>query len=274
MANPVVSHRKRRSPERWSDLPGELLYTIFANLANPLDVYRCGIVCVSWKSVIKTILPHFLLHNSNIYNRFGNDNKFMFFNILTKKIHKMPVSKILGRFSTSNFGRLLTVAFLKIRDTYRIRLLNPFSGQEIKLPSLTDREYSTVKLRAITSTSPSDPNCLVLAFAVNLFFCRPGDEDWIKIHGFWNACSDIIFYMGHFYVVNFDNDLFCIHCNGPVTSEKLSLQPNEFQRILIKSRHCSYLVELDGNLLLVVRYVSSEVLGYPRTFRFQVYGLN
>ncbi|KAK3187982.1 hypothetical protein Dsin_027543 [Dipteronia sinensis] len=237
----MLSQRKKRAPARWSDLPGELLYTIFAKLTNPLDVYRCGIVCVSWKSVVTIILPHYLLHNTNIYDRYArSDTIFMFLNILTKKIHKMPVSKVklMGRFiSTSYFGWLLSVVLSPFKDgfytIYRVRMLNPFSGQEIKLPSMRALD-SPMNLRSITSTSPSDPNCLVLAFSANLFFCRPGDEDWSRIEGFLNACSDIIFYKGHFYVVNFDNDLFCIHCNDVPTSEKLPLQPIEFQRILIR----------------------------------------
>ncbi|KAK3187988.1 hypothetical protein Dsin_027549 [Dipteronia sinensis] len=272
----MLSQRKKRSPARWSDLTGELLYTVFAKLTNPLDVYRCGIVCVSWKTVVTTILPHFLLHSSNIYDIYaGNDNIFMFFNILTKKIHKMPVTKVKipGRIiSTSYFGWLLYVFLSSFKDgfytIYRVRMLNPFSGQEIKLPSLRALD-SPLKLRSITSTSPSDPNCLVLAFAANLIFCRPGDEDWTRIEGFLNACSDIIFYKGHFYVVNFDNDLFCIHCNDVPTSEKLPLQPIEFQRILIESRHRSYLVEifywsLDTSVL---KYLGSRELS---DFRFTI----
>ncbi|KAK2644059.1 hypothetical protein Ddye_019254 [Dipteronia dyeriana] len=199
----MVSQRKKRAPAKWSDLPREILYTIFANLTNPLDVYRCGIVCVSWKSVVTTILPHFLLHNSNMYDRYaGTDNVLMFFNILTKKIHKMHVSKVRlnGRFITTSYSGWLLSAFVSpFKDgfhyIYRVRMLNPFSGQDIKLPSLRGSD-SPMKLRSITSTSPSDPNCLVLAFAANLFFCRPGDEAWTRIEGFLNACPDIISYKG------------------------------------------------------------------------------
>ncbi|TXG67546.1 hypothetical protein EZV62_008821 [Acer yangbiense] len=46
---------------QWSDLPVEILPIIFLKLNDPCDVYRCGLVCVSWKSIVTTILPPFLL---------------------------------------------------------------------------------------------------------------------------------------------------------------------------------------------------------------------
>ncbi|KAK3199739.1 hypothetical protein Dsin_023154 [Dipteronia sinensis] len=46
---------------QWSDLLVEILPIIFQKLKDPCDVYRCGLVCVLWKSIVTTILPQFLL---------------------------------------------------------------------------------------------------------------------------------------------------------------------------------------------------------------------
>ncbi|TXG67547.1 hypothetical protein EZV62_008822 [Acer yangbiense] len=84
------------------------------------------------------------------------------------------------------------------------------------------------------------------------FYCsqKPGDSSWTSIKGFQGICNDTIFHKGEFYAVNHRGDLFRIN-RGNFTAEKLALWPIEFSWLW----YCNYLVELDGNLLLVARWL-------------------
>ncbi|KAJ4725122.1 F-box protein [Melia azedarach] len=108
--------------------------------------------------------------------------------------------------------------------------------------------------RVITSTSPLNPNCMVLAThldALELFFCRPGDNKWTRICGDLQRrlgpyyCNDTIFYEDEFYVVDRIAELFRIDF-GLSSAVKLTLE-RTYTTLF------NYLVELNGDLLLVTR---------------------
>ncbi|KAL5733440.1 hypothetical protein ACOSQ2_033132 [Xanthoceras sorbifolium] len=266
---------------QWSDLPGEMLLIIFRKLRDPSDIYRCGLVCVSWKSVVRTVLPHcLLLSNVGVFKdetgrlHYGDLSKqsCVLFDTQTNETHEISLPEVEGRwFSSSSFGWLLTIGF---KTPHQIRLLNPFTSDLIELPSARAFEEPN-DLRVITSTSPLDPKCLVLAAHSHhgrLAFCRPGDESWTRVEYFDSCCSDAIFYKDKFYAVDFGGHLFRISCNIIPIAAKLPLRPIQSPKVQLFQT--IYLVELDGNLLLVARYRHQRTDRSDMTCVFDVYELN
>ncbi|KAK3199741.1 hypothetical protein Dsin_023156 [Dipteronia sinensis] len=257
---------------QWSDLPVEILPMIFQKLKDPRDVYRCGLVCVLWKSIAKTILPPFLLL-SNVGTFKDETGTFHFkaplnkqscslFNTQTNESHEIFLPEVEKCwFSSSSFGWLLTICF---EPPHEVHLLNPFNRDRIQLPSASEFRWPC-DLRVVTSTTPLNPTCLVLVithFKGALAFCRPGDKSWTCFEDFERCDNDVAFYKGEFYSVNTLGHLFHLHCNIPVAQKVLPPLSIEFM-------HHNYLVELDGNILLVVRY-TKELF----TSGFEVYELD
>ncbi|KAK0599984.1 hypothetical protein LWI29_010444 [Acer saccharum] len=264
---------------QWSDLIVEILPIIFQKLKDPCDVYRCGLVCVLWKSIVTTILPPFLLL-SNVGTFKDETGSFHFeaplnkqscslFNTQTNETHEIFLPEVEKCwFSHSSFGWLLTISF---EPPHEVHLLNPFTRDRIQLPSAKQfsRPYD---LRVITSTTPLNPTCLVLVighFKGVLAFCRPGDKSWTLFEDFRRCLEDVMFYKGECYAVNYFGHLFHLHCNTPATQKVLRLWPIDFFQI---GKH-NYLVELDGKLLLVVRY-GHEYWGSNFTSVIEIYELD
>ncbi|TXG67539.1 hypothetical protein EZV62_008814 [Acer yangbiense] len=245
---------------QWPDLPVDILSIIFQKLKDPCDVYRCGLACVSWKSIVNTILPPFLLLSNvgTFKNKMGyfhfetylNIQSCRLFNTQTNETHEIFLPEVEKCwFSSSSFRWLLTISF---GPPHEMHLLNHFTRDRIQLPS-AEQCSKPCELRVITSTTPLNPTCLVLAirhFKGALAFCRPGDKSWTCFVDFVRWDNDVAFYKGESYSVNTFGHLFHLHCNIPVAQKVLPLLSIEF----LQHEHHNYLVELDGNLLLVVRY--------------------
>ncbi|KAI9186598.1 hypothetical protein LWI28_018925 [Acer negundo] len=266
---------------QWSDLPVEILSIIFQKLKDPCDVYRCGLVCVSWKSVVTTILPPFLLL-SNVGGFSDDMTSFHFeaslnkqscslFNTQTNETHEIFLPEVEKCwFSGSSFGWLITIC---LEPPHEVHLLNPLTRDRIQLPAARQLRLRS-DLRVITSASPLNPTCLVLAIdhlKGALAFCRPGDKSWTLFEDFSHRLDDVIHYKGEFYAVNSLGHLFHLHCNTPAAQKVLHLCPVEF--LQDEPLHRNYLVELDGELLLVVRYMHMPFSSYF-TYAFEVYELN
>ncbi|KAK0595115.1 hypothetical protein LWI29_003735 [Acer saccharum] len=238
---------------QWSALPVEILPIIFQKLNDPGDVYRCGLVCVLWKSIVTTILPPFLLlSNVGTYKQ-----SCRLFNTQTNQTHEIFLPELENCwFSSSSFGWLLTIGF---QQPHEVHLLNHFTRDRIQLPSAKQLS-EPYDLRVITSTSPLNPTCLVLAmrhFNNALAFCRPGDKSWTCFEDFGRFDNDVAFYKGEFYAVNALGHLVHLDCNIPVVQK--ALIPCSAKSLQRGTGQHSYLVELDGNLLLVVRYTNEEL---------------
>ncbi|TXG49420.1 hypothetical protein EZV62_025295 [Acer yangbiense] len=283
-------------PGPWSNLPRELLLIIFRKLEDPSDIYNCATVCGSWNSAMTSISPKFLLLSIVGLGK-GKDidasphrNSCTLFNPDTNTTHQIALPNLKGKwFSSSSFGWLLTI---RAKSPHQLSLLNPFTGHQISLPPAKDfykhihpykREsaclnkwiYRPQETRVITSTSPLNPNCLILAAhsvahggGNKLSFCRPGDKSWTNLD-FNEDCCDTIYYHGEFYAVDYDAYFYRIHCRDIPGTEKLPLHRIE----LLRKYHTNYLVELDGLLLLVVRYLYLGY-GFPEPSQFDVYKLD
>lgn len=81
-------------------------------------------------------------------------------------------------------------------------LQDPVAATKIKLPPLTS-DFKDAFVCSLSS-SPTDPSCRVLVASLKkhrLFFCRPGDEQWIQ-HEYDlgdNPLTDILALEGKFY---------------------------------------------------------------------------
>ncbi|KAK0597703.1 hypothetical protein LWI29_027824 [Acer saccharum] len=276
-------------PGPCSNLPRELLLIIFRKLEDPSDIYNCAMVCGSWNSAMRSISPKFLLLSIVGKGDASPDrNSCTLFNPDTNTTHQIALPNLKGKwFSSSSFGWLLTI---RVESPHQLSLLNPFTGHQISLPPAKDffkdihhynpmepdayfSLYRPQQTRVITSASPLNPNCLILAdhsfahtFGNRLSFCRPGDKSWTDLD-FNEDCCDTIYYHGEFYAVDYYAYIYRIHCRDIPAAEKLPLQPIE----ILLDYHTNYLVELDGHLLLVVRYLYN---GFPEPSQFDVYKLD
>ena len=227
---------------RWTDLPRDLLFIIFKKLEDPSDIYRCGTVSVSWKSVAKAILPHFILLPS-----YDTGRDCLLFNTQTKGIHTITLPELdhVQFHISSSFGWLLTVD-----KHYKVCLLNPFTREQIKLPLARNFFDRPGYFRVITSTSPLDPKCIVIvtyySYNVhNVAYCRPEDWNWtVREISNWSG-SDFISYKGEFYSVDFYGKLFRICLRRGVLESSLP-------RLELRNTDVTYLVEVEGNLLLLL----------------------
>ncbi|KAI9156069.1 hypothetical protein LWI28_000063 [Acer negundo] len=217
-------------------------------------------------------------------------NSCTLFNPDTDTTHQIALPNLKGKwFSSSSFGWLLTI---RVKSPHQLSLLNPFTGHQISLPPAKDfykhihhykrmepdDYYSVYKwiyrpqeTRVITSTSPLNANCLILAAHTGgnkLSFCRPGDKSWTNLD-FDEVCCDTIYYHGEFYAIDDYAYFYRIHCRDIPAAEKLPLPPIELLRVF----HTNYLVELDGHLLLVVRYLY-QGNGFPEPSQFDVHKLD
>ncbi|KAK3199729.1 hypothetical protein Dsin_023144 [Dipteronia sinensis] len=228
---------------RWTVLPRDLLLIIFKKVEDPSDIYRCGTVCVSWKSVATAILSHFIL----LISYDGGSGCFLF-NTKTKGIHNITLPELnhVQFFISSSFGWLLTVD-----KQYKVCLLNPFTREQIKLPLARYWLRRPRCFRVITSTSPLDPECIVLVkyYSYNkhsVAYCRPGDWNWtVRKLSNWSG-SDFIFYKGEFYSIDFYGKLFRICLRRGLVESSLP-------QLELRDTDVTDLVEVEGNLLLVVR---------------------
>ncbi|KAK0600606.1 hypothetical protein LWI29_016601 [Acer saccharum] len=256
------SAKKKRIDTTMSDLPREILPIIFRKLTDH-DMLVCAQVCVTWESEVRSILPQYLLL-TNLSEKLGHPNNqvqnsfITLFNTHIQEIRKIHLPKLFleGRyFSSSSFGWLLTVTHNR-NPPHQVHLLNPFSGQRIELPPST-KHQSPQDLRVIMSANPSDAaaNCLFLAINQNartFGICRQGQKSWTSLD-FQIAFMDVIFYKGALYGVDIHGDLCHLICGLKPDAKRLNERSSDTART-----HSKYLVEMNGNLLLVERFFSKE----------------
>lgn len=133
-------------------------------------------------------------------------------------------------------------------------LLNPFTRDRVELPPhLVESSPGKAKdLRVVTSTSPLDPECVVLAIdEQKLYSCRPGDKSWTKVvTNYKGVCNhswgDTVCYKGEFYA-EYGCRIFHIKVNGSGGVVEAVELPVPY----VAYDFNSYLVELNGELVLV-----------------------
>ncbi|XP_044400767.1 uncharacterized protein [Triticum aestivum] len=136
---PATEAQASVSPE----LPEELLMTVFGTLEIP-DLVLAGSVCFPWRSAytaLRNIGKHkptqtpCLLYTSES----ADEHVACLYSLVEKRVYKLtlPEPPLRSRFLIgSSLGFLVTVD-----DRSEMHLVNPITGQQIALPSVTTIEY-------------------------------------------------------------------------------------------------------------------------------------
>ncbi|XP_057958690.1 F-box/kelch-repeat protein At1g57790-like [Malania oleifera] len=201
----------------WAFLPPELLELIFSHLSF-VDVCRCKTVCVSWffsataahLKLLPTFPPLLLIHGAN-----RSPSEILDFS--SQNRHPMCLRETWQRWLCCSSG-----GWLLSTDHWRrcsdVQLFNPFSKSVVVLPSpknLLRPELEPKIERFAFSSSPADPNCVILVTFSHLLgqgclaFCHPADDRWTRVYfppEF--PFSDVVFYKGQFYLVDAKGNVF------------------------------------------------------------------
>ncbi|XP_038686613.1 putative F-box protein At5g55150 [Tripterygium wilfordii] len=251
------------------NLPYELLYTViekqlistdywsddyYISVSDYDTILSLAIVSNTWQSIVKPfylklkpMMPPLILltHASHCY----------LFNIVREEFLAIQLPQLHRRWVRScSHEWLLTITH---DFPYQIRLLNPLSRASIRLPPMWNRFEGLEELKVTVSTSPSDPNCVILARHAEeskLAFCRPGDRTWTRLRPAQNRYSSAIFYKDQLYLIEYGtsdvlNLLRCIDLGRLVSITQKSIQKPE--RCLSVD---TYLVDSSADLLLILKY--------------------
>ncbi|KAJ1689611.1 hypothetical protein LUZ63_013766 [Rhynchospora breviuscula] len=167
----------------WSDLPLELVCLISQKIADISDFVRFRVVCKRWRcAVLASDLSPQLPWIMHEYDKFQEGYYRRFYSLLTRKTCtvNIPHSRdTLLRGSTNNY--LLTCNW----RTRQCSLFNPLTKEELSLPPTPPE----IMFPSWVPSGPSpDPRSMYVVISHSLdfdltplYFCRPGDHEWIKI---------------------------------------------------------------------------------------------
>jgi hypothetical protein len=192
---------------RWDEVPDDVMGEILGRL-NIIDRIRLGGVCKSWRSIAKQkdihsapSVPWLLLPHAQ------NCNSLSFFSMSEGIVHNIKLAKAAqGGWCFGSSKGWLTIA-RGTQDDPQVFLLNPISGFQRHLPSLTTIPYFkdfvdvawdpnriSSFIRKIELSSTDLSICIVAAtFSLpnSLAVCKVGDKEWSVFLGLKEN--------GHFY---------------------------------------------------------------------------
>ncbi|XP_059442214.1 uncharacterized protein LOC132174597 [Corylus avellana] len=205
------------APVSWSDLPEELLESIFKKPTNVVNLYNCRYVCRSWRSVVDKVLastpPHLLVYEKRRIVRI-----ISFLNVFTgeSRLYRLPKFKTgdgqpLFPRSVYSWHRWLVMDCMVMDCSTRDRhicLYNPFTRARIRLPAFKLDNYldHRRKRKFLLSCEPKNPRSIGLAicdgrYLEKLMFWNPGDEEWTTFVEESMRIVDITSYKGGFCVL-------------------------------------------------------------------------
>ncbi|XP_009629323.1 putative F-box protein At5g55150 [Nicotiana tomentosiformis] len=248
----------------WSELQHDLLVLIARRLNLIEDYLSFGTVCKSWHVVVVATKCNF---NSDLprvpwlmlAEEDQEDDKSCcrkFFSLYNSMILKKRIPKATGKRCIESMGWLITVG----EDDGEISLLHPFSGVEIELPhqkDYHDHHWMRTSIRkAVLSASPSHTSHYVLMVIEVKFlrFWRSGDLRWTKIkweEGTHFPYSDIVYFNGHFYALDFTGRIVVCDVTGPEPTKSHVVAQLPFYLGQIRGQ--TYILESLGSLFVVVR---------------------
>ncbi|KAJ4797049.1 F-box protein family-like [Rhynchospora pubera] len=254
---------ERDTPRRWDELPIELLELLFSRLSL-VDCLRFPSVCKEWSKASsfsrRGVIWPWLMHLPNL--KFGSCKFFDPFNC---KEYTLMSDAVVGacdhlalRFSKDGW-------VVATEGNKKIFMLNPFTGQVIKLPPAPTLPFKDYIFDGISFVSdPTSPDFVVYGFVfqicgefVEISSWRPGEEEW-TLFEFW---PDIPFYPTSNNPVLFQGEYYCLGRKGElgvfnpelktwnVLSEPEPIYPSVPQ---MENEFC-HLLELDGDLISVFR---------------------
>ncbi|XP_060206847.1 F-box protein At2g26160-like isoform X2 [Lycium barbarum] len=264
---------KLREMPDWSELQHELLILIVRRISLIEDYLNFGTACKSWHSVATKDnfnsdlprVPWLMLAEEK------DDNTCRkFFSLCNGMILKKQIPKASGKRCMESVGWLITVG----KDEGEISLLHPFSGAQIQLPHQnTTEHYEIIKTKepwtfikkAVLSANPSHISDYVLVVIEGniglLSFWRPGDLLWTRIKKpiYFRHSSDVVYFRGHFYVVDYSGCVrVCDVAGSEPTKSYITAQVTPW----LDGKY--YILESLGSLFVVlqdgvnIRYVKDD----------------
>lgn len=278
----------------FSELPQELIELCIKPLMYFDDRIRFGAACKSWRSAYLATRdrpsycsPPWLM----ITNDADDTEDCRTFACLSGEcVIDVPVPGIRGRKCWgSPFGWVVTFGL-----DYSINILNPLSGVQIPLPhqstfpiqfceEILETRPGYVRLAAaerfILSSNPSltnqDQPCFVMAISNpgrNLIFAKLGDVAWTLAKTSYDCYfDDAIYFNGQAYAFDHAKGCLCVFdINTPQPIGKIieSPPPPTLRR---RREDSTYLVEMYGELLLLVRFYDDDNHKFYSTKHFYVY---
>jgi hypothetical protein len=148
-----------------------------SNLTELSDLFECRAVCWSWYNAATQIItsrPNLLLYR------------------IVTRIHKRA-SQSSTHYTVFSFNVHRGWFLISQNKNKHVVLYNPISRQTIELPPLPE-EDPDLRVRFVTSSVPTDRNCIVLVCyyyqyyyypkpkCERFVFCSPGDKNWTPVH--------------------------------------------------------------------------------------------
>ncbi|XP_042484753.1 putative F-box protein At4g22180 [Macadamia integrifolia] len=282
----MEQRKKNESCPEWSKLPDHITEMIADRLSFP-DILRFASVCVPWRWVAAEVsrrrrlcsyqYPPLVMFDYNFEKGFYGFFNFQESRVYWIDIPEAPAKRCLG----------CSQGWLVLLDPCLIFLLNPFTKTRIDLPIFEEPQHCLNFEKVILFPNPIDhtsmemnKDWLVVALDayMQLFFCRPGDKSWrsmpLKPHGKTHFFGSLVFYKGRLYSLSEKGKLWFRNLtveglNGSANKCGVAFPVDVFDYNVDYSIEC-YLVESQGNLLLVIRFMKKEP---RRTFRFLIFKL-
>ncbi|KAH7840766.1 hypothetical protein Vadar_021312 [Vaccinium darrowii] len=258
----------------WAELNQDLLSLIGKKLDFREDFNAFGRVCKSWRSVAvkenfrgSQQIPWLMLAEAEEEEKGDKNNSATaderrFVSVKGgDMIGKLMLPEARGKRCLETRGWLVTIS-----ENSEMNLLHPISRVQIALPSMTTLDhYEDGSMfnnfiyvqKAVLSSCPSGSNNYVLMIIHEgrgfLGYWRCGDKAWTTIQTRFGAFRDITYYKGQFYAVNTSGKVFvCDIERDPTRAHAVGGAPDEIVPWIQTERH-PYIVEWEGNLLIVVR---------------------
>ncbi|KAL6217462.1 hypothetical protein ACLB2K_010679 [Fragaria x ananassa] len=274
----------------WSkDLPQDLIISIakLVAVSSFEDFSDFGAVCKSWKSAADHLKKNYLTNTTEGLGFFTNqapllvlpptnrwneddDGMVKFFSLTKGKTYKHSLPETARKVCCSSLGWLLTLCDEKGEKAgLQCHLVHPLNRTNIQLPNLR-YPYTNFISKFVISSSPSWALDYVVMYAtsMNLQFCRPGlGIDWTKINPSSTpqlverfCISDLLFYKGQFYVVDFKGCVLVCDIQNPMQTQTRMVSAGIPKELLGRTRNNdkTYLVESAGVLLVVVCSTNDE----------------
>lgn len=259
------------------------------------DYIRFRSVCKSWRSAApkRPQLPWLIVQNDSKLS----DKETTLFNLYQFSFEANKFTQIPGltKSSLPSFNDDLTVCVgsshgwvaLFKHSTSSVWLFNPLTKSTVDLPNLqnwghicSSSEINTYRFSFNLTSNPSDSlsDCFALIHCSPwILFCKIGSTDWIEMRcPPFEVISDFQFcsYRGKIFVASGIDVYVCdfgwLGWN-PSISKIFTVSPKDAP-VRNERMELSYLVELDGDLLLVLVYYGCCIYCYP-DYKFQVFKL-
>ncbi|XP_021742850.1 uncharacterized protein LOC110708930 [Chenopodium quinoa] len=243
----------------WCTLPSDLLIAIALKLDSINDIIYFSAVCRSWNDVFTMVkkelnnsaTPWLLLADPNPKNAVCSGRSEIFEINSIKGLELNIPQAYMRQYFGSAYGWIVMMGLGSDEYDRQVWLFNPITKAQLTLPSLA----SLPVLRNSSMSLRCNDEYPLMSKNDSLAVSRPGDRTWR-----WTKC-----------MVNFSP-------SSPVYANKpyCSIVNPDFINVTLGSCEQSYMVELAGDLLLVIRYRAKDeaVKKHYYTCDFKVYKLD